>query len=557
MPTKFQDIKRASKVVKVLWNHGFGRIIYEYGLQSHLPFLKKFAQSEKRLPEDVPAKLRMVLEELGGAYIKLGQLLSIRPDLIPQEFCNEFKKLQDSIEPLPFEKMKIIIEQCLEECFGKKLGDVYSYIDPVAVGSASIAQVYKAKLKNKKDVVIKVQRPFVREQFEEDIDIMHYIAKKIAPKFNDSVSPVQIVEEFEKYTKKELDFFNESKNIDKFFHAFENERDVVIPHVYWQYSGKNILTMEYICGKKLSEVGAYIDKKEIAQIIVDSIIKQVYKNGIFHADLHPGNILVLNSKKIALLDFGIVGILSQDLRRKSLEMFVDLINNNCSHLCKTILEIGVASEDTDAVAFKNEVEAVVNDWYENGKNTYLISHTLYKIVNISIKHRIKLPVDIILYAKSFVTAEGTCIYLVPGFNFVEASTPLMIELMKKENTPRAIIERFIRKTKLISEAVSEIPQGARDLIEKIKSGRITFDLKDTDIKHLGMDINLSSNRLSFSIITASLVVAGALFINVSPKIAGYSLFSIAFLFVAFVLLCAMLVSIFREGREKFDFHRKI
>ena len=272
MPTKLQDIRRASRVIKVLWKHGFGRIIYDYGLQPHLSILQKVGPTPKELPHDLPVRLRSVLEELGGAYIKLGQLLSVRPDLIPQEYCDEFKKLQDSVDPVPFNQIQIFIEKNLR----KNLSEIYSFVNKTPIGSASIAQVYRARLKNKKDVVIKVQRPFAREKFEEDIDIMHYIAKKLDAKFKDTVPPTEIVNEFERYTQNELDFMHEARSIDRFYHAFENDAQVVIPHVFWQYSSKNVLTMEYFDGKKLSEIDAKFDKKKIAQTIVDVIIKQIY-----------------------------------------------------------------------------------------------------------------------------------------------------------------------------------------------------------------------------------------------------------------------------------------
>lgn len=553
MPSKLQDIRRASKVIKVLWKHGFGRIIYDYGLQPHLSLLQKVGPTAKEIPKDVHVKLRLVLEELGGAYIKLGQLLSIRPDLIPQEYCDEFKKLQDSVEPVPFNQIQV----CIEKCMGKQLNEVYSFINKTPIGSASIAQVYRARLKNKKDVVIKVQRPFAREKFEEDIDIMRYIAKKLDPKFKDTVPPTEIVKEFERYTQNELDFMHEARSIDRFYHAFENDSQVAIPHVYWQYSNKNVLTMEYIDGRKLSELDAKFDKKKIAQTIVEVIVKQIYEHGIFHADLHPGNILIFKNDKIGLLDFGIIGSLTKELRMKSLEMFVALINDDSDKLCDLILQIGTPSQETDVIAFKHEVEFLVDEWFESGNRKAMITFTLYKIMNTSIKYKIKLPVDILLYAKSFVTVEGTCLGLVPGFNFVDSATPSMIKIMEKEHTPRAIITKFVKKAKSISEAISEIPQEIKDFFEKVKAGKITFDLKDTDIKHLGMDINLSSNRLSFAMITAALVIAGALFINVKPLVSGYSLFSLVFLALAFVLLSSMIVSIFREGKEPFDSHRKI
>ncbi len=547
MPSKIRDIKRITQVVRVLLKYGFGRIVYDHGLKKYLPFHKQpFVY--KKLPEDLPEKLRLVFEELGGAYVKLGQLLSLRPDLIPQEYCDEFRKLQDCVLPVPFDQIKKIINASLGE-------NVFEEIKETPLGSASIAQVHKAKLKNNKWVVVKVQRPFVKDEFETDIDIMFYIARKLQKKFKEFY-PVEIVEEFENYTRNELNFVHEAKNIDRFNNIFANDSHVKIPRVYWQYTTQNVLVMEYLRGEKLSAIKKEeFNHRKIAETIVAAVVKQIFEHGVFHADLHPGNILVVDDDKISLLDFGIIGTLSGELRALGLKLFIALVDRDLDEIMSILLKIGEPSKETNLKLLKNDVENILNEWYDENLETTHITQILYLLVNTCVKHKVKLPIDIILYAKSFLTAEGTCKFLVPDFNFIVAIQPHMIQILQKENTPQKIITRFVKKSQKLADTVMKIPGETFELLEKLKSGRFAFDLEDTDIKHLGMDINLSSNRLSIAIIVAALVISGAMLAELKPQYAGYSVISLFCLSFAAIMMASLIVSIHREGRQKFDPHK--
>ncbi|MBI4919179.1 AarF/ABC1/UbiB kinase family protein [archaeon] len=549
MPSKIRDIKRITQVVRTLLKHGFGRIIYDHGLKRYLPFHKQpFVY--KKLPEDLPEKLRLVFEELGGAYVKLGQLLSLRSDLIPQEYCDEFRKLQDRVSPVYFDQIKKLIDASLGEA-------VFDEIKEKPLGSASIAQVHKAKLKNNKWVVVKVQRPFVKEDFETDIDIMYYIARKLQKKFKEFY-PVAIVEEFENYTRNELNFVHEAKNIDRFHNIFLKDPHVKIPRVYWQYTTKNILVMEYLKGEKLSILKKEeFNHRKIAETIVAASVKQIFEHGVFHADLHPGNILVVDDEKISLLDFGIIGTLSSELRTLGLKLFVSLVDRDIDEIMSILLKIGEPSKETNLKFLKEDIENILNSWYDENLETTHITQVLYLLVNTCVKHKIKLPIDIILYAKSFLTAEGTCKFLVPDFNFIVAIQPHILRVLQKENTPQKIISKFVKKSQKLADAVLKIPGETFELLEKLKSGRFSFDLEDTDIKHLGMDINLSSNRLSIAIIVAALVISGAMLAELKPQYAGYSLISIFCLTFAAIMMASLVISIHREGNQRFDPHRKV
>src|SRR3989344_6613842 len=293
MPSRLGDFKRASHVVDICLKQGLGYFVDLYGLKWHLHLFKRIILRNAKKPESLPERIRAVMEELGGAYIKLGQLLSIRPDLIPSEYCEEFKHLLDDIAPISFSEVKKTVEFELKQPLHK----VFAHFDKFPLGSASVAQVHKAKLLNGKNVVVKVQRPGVDKKFREDIDIIYYLAHKIQ-KHSDlrRVHPLAIVEEFEKYTNKELNFINEARNIDKFYQGFK-ETNIIIPKVFWQFTTPKILVMDYLDGKKLTEAKklSQEERRIIAYRLADASLKQLFEIGVFHADLHPGNILVMQN----------------------------------------------------------------------------------------------------------------------------------------------------------------------------------------------------------------------------------------------------------------------
>jgi len=282
-----KDIERVSHTINILFRHGMGYFIQKYGFKLHLPFTKRIAFHRYKKPVLPEVRLRKAFEELGGTYIKLGQLLSLRPDLVPRKYCDEFSKLQDKVTPFSFEKVKQIVEREL----GKPLNRIFRKFEQKPLGSASIGQVHAATLKNGQKVVVKVQRPGIKELFRADIDIMYYFAKKLeGTKSFGKYSPLTIVKEFERYTKNELNYLTEAKNIERFYENLKNVRQVRIPKLYKEYTTTKVLVMEYVRGRKLSELirkNAKFNKKAVMNSIIHTCLKQVFEQNIFHADLHP------------------------------------------------------------------------------------------------------------------------------------------------------------------------------------------------------------------------------------------------------------------------------
>ncbi len=536
------SLKRASKIVNVLTKQGLGYFMQEFGLKWHLPFHKRIKTYKKE--DSIPARLRKSMEELGGAYVKLGQLLSLRPDLVPQEYCDEFSKLLDKMPSFSYERAKKIVEDELKQPLDK----IFKSFDKKPIGSASIAQVHKAVLRTGKNVVVKVQRPNVKDQFEADIQMMYYLARKIEHYFKKTpVSPVQIVKEFDRYTKDELNFRIEANNIEQFYEVFKGSKKVVTPKVYLTYTTSKILVMDYIHGTQLSEIKNKLSvkvRKDIIKEIADAMCVQALDSGVFHADLHPGNILVLSQGRIALLDFGIIGRLDKELKKNTIDMIVALVDSDSRAVSRILLKVGLPTEQTNIESFELDVDDVMREW--NPASSIRATHVLHRLFNTCIKNHIRMPADLILLAKALVTIEGTCTQLDPNFNFVEYAKPKIVVILKKENRPSALIKRFLKKSMEAGDILSDLPEQTLELIERFKREPIKLDIDDTDVGQLGKSIGFGSNKLSYAILTAALLVSGAMLIDLHPQLFGYSIFSIFALSFAIMLIGVLTGSMIRE-----------
>jgi ubiquinone biosynthesis protein len=540
MPTAVEDLKRATHVLRVLSKHGLGSLIRKAGLTWHLHLFDRH-RPLRGLPEDLPKRLTDALEELGGAYIKLGQLLSIRPDLIPPEYCQEFSRLQDSVEPESFET----IVETIEQQFHKPINELFTHVDIRPLGSASIAQVHKARLRSGKAVVVKVQRPDVRQKFEEDIDILKYLSRKFEKHIADHIDPMQIIEEFEKYTKQELDFKIEGANVDLLRATTNKIPHIVIPKVFWEYTTKKVLTMDFLDGVKISDIKQKNLRTQVAERLIDSTLTQVFERGIFHADLHPGNILLLRNNDIGLLDFGIVGRVDKRTIELGVKLYQAIIARDEYDIADIILEYGRPVHETDLDKFREDIRDTVDKWYVSRSG---ITRLLYQLFLTCSYNKIRLPRNTVLLGKALVTAEGTAKQLDPDFDFIKYSQEKVINILKQQRTPKKMLDEFLKKSNQMSYVLSNLPKESLELIQTIKRGKATLELDDSKFRRIGFNITHSSNRLSFALIAASFIIAGSGLHEVPPFAGGYSIPVIIMYFIAIIFIILLISSIAREPR---------
>lgn len=525
---KIRDWKRFEYVLEVLGRYEFSHLLNKIRFRKH--------------PSPSPVNLRKAFEELGGAFLKIGQLLSLRPDLIPNEYCEEFSRLQDSVPPFSSEQAKKVIEQELK----KPLGKVFSSFEPKPVAAASIGQVHVAKLKNGKKVAIKVQRPPIRETIEADLDILEYLAQTIQKHHpQDIIDLPEIVEEFKHYTENELDYEKEAKNIEAIRNNQSNQYYVKIPSVYWEYTTDKLLVMEYIEGKPLSQLIIHqspFPRKKIARLITNAVFSQIFEHGLFHADPHPGNLFLLKGNQIAFLDFGIVGHLTRDMQEHVTSLFVALIQHDVDSLAETMARIGFVHRDTDLNQLKEDLRDTLGKYYNAGLKRIHFAELITHALQAARRNHIRLPSNFVLLAKCAITLEGLCRTLDPFFNLVETSKPLVEQLVQKKLDPAYLAAKAFRTVKNITTFAQDLPKFSNQLAA-------TLTHSDNDIHHVKEDldlmvgeINYFGHKLLFSLLTGVFLIGGVLLIHYDRYLwNGFPLLSLIGFILAGVCLLRLIL----------------
>ncbi len=395
-----------------------------------LPRLKGIEEIDKHLriqreKISAPVVIKETLEKLGPTYVKFGQFLSIRPDLIPPEFCAEFKKLQDKVPPFRF----ALVRKQLEHELKRRYTDIFAEFDAIPIAAASVAQVHHARLRTGEEVAVKVQRPGIQEQMEEDILIMLFIAtmiERFVPSLRKN-QPVMLIHEFSRWTGSELYFRQEGKNALQFAYYFKDDPKVRIPKVYREYTTKKILVMEYLQGENILE--ARLDeagRKATAQLIADSMLKQIFVNGFFHGDPHAGNILLLPDNSIAYLDFGIVGYLSEDLRAWTFDIVYGMAEGDIPRVIESFLELCNCREDEECLGpYIRQMNEVLSELHICDVANIPFTQMMEKFLNTSLEYRIPIPHDFVIMSKAIATLEGTCLSLDPDIRLVEVLRPFV------------------------------------------------------------------------------------------------------------------------------------
>lgn len=540
------SIKRLNHIVNVLFKHELGYLIDRLGLKVHLPFQKRLQKKKFAKPVSVPSRLRLAMEELSGAFVKLGQLLSLRPDLVPEEYCNEFRKLLDEVKPFPYPEVKRIVEDELK----KPINKAFLSFTKEPIASASVGQVHKAYLKNGEKVAVKVQRPDIEKIFKEDIELLYHLAhllEKYMPELR-NYNITSIIKEFEEYTKDELDYTKEGRNIDIFHKNFRNTQ-IKIPRVYWDYTTKRVLTMEYIDGVKISEAKK-INKKKIARTLAQCFFDQVFDYSVFHADPHPGNIFITKNKKIALLDFGIVGILDEDLKNKIEDIFVAMIQKDKESLVKRFIDLGIVQESVDIESLKKDLSKHWGGYYDITLKQIRMGSFFYDTFLLTKKYKMKFPSSFVLLLKAMLTTEGLGRDLDPDFNFVRVCKPTIKKILNKKKSPMYIAKEFKKNIFEFSDLVRNFPAATRELVNIIKQ-KEKSKIEEKDLKELELEMDYSSNRIAYSIVIAGLIISASLLIQtgLKPFIFGIPYISFIIFLIAIIIFIVLLASIAKEKKE--------
>ena len=551
----YRHINRYREIITVLFKHGFGDLVTSSQIEKYLDFGKKLITNRKvKKPTSLSRweRIRMVLEELGPTFIKFGQIMSNRPDILPEPLLMELEKLQDSVPPMPNEEAIEMIEQEL----GKPISQLFKNIDPNPIASASIAQVYRAELFNGEKVAVKVQRTGIQKIIETDLEIMFHLSllmeKHIAEM--EILNPVEMVKEFERSIHKEIDFNIEASHIERFARNFQTDLSIYIPEVYKDYSTKKILTMEFIDGIKVSNLNGLIKAENDPQIIAgrgcDLVLKQIFEHGFFHADPHPGNILILKDNIICFLDFGMMGTLLPKYQDYLGNIILGVVNKDSKKITETLLRLTGTYNIENRDQLEYRVSELVNQYAYISLKEIKVGELLNKLFRMLIDFKLRLPSDFYLLSKALITIEGVGTKLDPDFDMVSHIEPFAKNLLKKRMDPVKLAKDLYSSVAEFRLLIKDFPFEIREIIRQIKTGKLKVEFEHKGLEPMLVKHDQISNRIAFAIVLASLIIGSSLIVlsKIPPLWQGIPIIGIVGFVGAGIMGFWLLISILRHGK---------
>ena len=506
-----KNVGRLRQILAVFAKHGFADIVDRMNLGPYIP-TRLAAYAESQGEYTIPERLRKSFEELGPTFVKLGQLLSTRSDLIPQGFLDEFKKLQDNVKPLTFEVVKTAVEKEL----GKTLEESYAEFSVEPVGAASIGQVHLAILKSGEKVVVKVQRPEISKLIDQDVALLAFLAntlEKYIPEIR-VIGPKTIVDEFFRTLSYELDYRVEANNMTRIAENMLSIPEVVIPKVYRELSTTRILTLERLEGIRVNDIKALdaagIDRKRVVAIGARSFFKSIMIDGLFHGDLHGGNLFVLPGDRLGVIDFGIVGRLSEKSRDQLASMVLSLLSDDYENLCYQYAELGQASPSMDFDGFVREVRNTLSPYMGLSLKDLNVGKILIDATQIATSYNIKVPGDWMIVFKAILTIEGMGRELDPEFDLLSSGRDIMTDLVKNQYSWQRISRDLIWVGKDVSALLQVLPRQIRWMFKKFTSNDFAFEVRLPQLDSIERQIEKSSKRSSSAILAAGALIGASL-----------------------------------------------
>ncbi|AAM25031.1 2-octaprenylphenol hydroxylase [Thermoanaerobacter thermohydrosulfuricus] len=556
-----QHLRRYREIIFVFIKYGFGAIIDNIGILKHINVRRKILKQtndENIAKLSRGERLRLALEELGPTFIKMGQILSTRSDILPKDIIKELEKLQDKAPAFSFDEVKSVIQNE----FGESLEEAYAEFEPTPLAAASIAQVHKALLWSGKTVVVKVQRPGIEKIIAQDMRILEDIAKFVDnhTKYGKIYNFTKMVEDFKKRLEEELDFRIEGENAEKFKKNFLKDKKVKIPSIIWTHTTRRVLTMEYIGGIPLNDFNAIdeagLDRGAIARNLAKSVLNQILRDGFFHGDPHPGNIMVLEDGTIAFLDFGMVGSLSPERKRQFSKMLLGIVYKNSRMIIESIIDLNAVTLNVNMKKLEKDINNLRDRYVEIPLEKLKVGEVLNGIFDLVFSYNIVIPNEFNMLAKSLITLEGIVEKLDPKISVLEVAKPIAKQLIPKMFSTQHMKEEIINATMDYSRLIKELPSFLLNFLRKTEEENYAIELKIRDLENLEKRVDKVFNRLSTSIIllALSIVIAGILIGSGMSANAGAEMYKLngiilkIGLAIAFVIVLGLAISIFRSGR---------
>jgi ubiquinone biosynthesis protein len=507
-----KQVRRLVPILRVLARHGFGHFVHRIGLQHLLPLRYSHRESADALT--APRRVRLALQELGPTFIKFGQMLSTRGDLLPESYLVELRKLTESVPPFDTAVARKIIEDELH----RPIPELFSEFGQAPVASGSIGQVYYANLPDGAPVAVKVKRPGIEKALNADLDLLEFAAP-LANRIEElrALRLPMVVDEFRRSVMREVDFVTEASYTAKIKEDLAADPRVCAPAVYWQLTTSDVLTLERIAGvsltKKAELAALKMDRKRLARELVEVFLRQYFKAGLFHADPHSGNILVTPDGRIGLVDFGMAGRLDDELRANLATSFIALTKGDLDVIADVYVEIGVVSADTNVENLKRDLQEVLDRYYGIPARSLDMRRCFSDALRIARVHRILLPPDFVLLGKSFVMMAMMARELDPDFDISEVAKPYALSLAADKVSPGRIAHTALREAWFIEHALRRLPRDLSTLLRKLLDGSLHLTHSVREFDGLIRELDRATNRVAFSIVVTGIVVGSSILLH--------------------------------------------
>ncbi|MDP9490665.1 MAG: AarF/ABC1/UbiB kinase family protein [Actinomycetota bacterium] len=545
-----RSLGRITEIAQVAVRHGFGYFFHRNRLTDLVP---GNGQGPGEPPSERGRHLRELLDELGPTFVKFGQLLSMRPDVLPPDIISELRGLQDDVTPFSFEEAEAVIREDL----GQPLDRLFREFDPVPMAAASIGQVHEAVLPNGRRVAVKVQRPGAPRQIEADLNLMYQAARLAKERVRalDFIDARGLVDEFARSIRQELDYRLEGRNADTFRKNFAGHPHVVVPRVYWSYTRPRVLTLEYIDGTQLADLDTLDygleQRRRLAEVLTEAWMTMIFRHGFFHGDPHPANILVLSPDRIGLVDFGLAGRLTDEDVSKATRLFIDVANENVEALPRRLGDLGVRYPKEREEEFVAELRELFYRYYGATLEEIDPMQVVREVFSVIYRMNLRLPTRFVLLDRAIATLGSVGVELSPDFNVFEVARPYARSLMLGRYTPARIASRARRESWNLARIASEVPYQVHDVLEQARDGQI-----EVGFVHKGLDEFMHRMDVVFNRLVMALVVAGGLvgssvigiLATDGPQLLGLHALSVLGFILSGILGVWLLWGVLRSGR---------
>ena len=547
--TQTGNLQRISEIAQAATRHGFGYLIDRGRLRELVPWPRR-VEDEPTMRGTRGQRLREMLDELGPSFVKFGQLLSTHPEIVPPDIVVELRTLQDHASPVPYED----ISQVLIEELGEPPDEMFTSFDSEPIASASIGQVHMATLPNGDQVAVKVQRPGAEATVEADIALFYQVARLLKEYVRrlDFIDAVELVDEFARSIRAELDYRGEARNARLLRSAFDGHEGVVIPRVYWTYSTQRVLTLEYVPGPTLKDASDRLtpgERQALAYQIAEVWMEMIFEHGQFHADPHPANILVLEDGRLGLVDFGIIGRLSTEDMRRVTRLFIDVVSGNLDQMPRRLADLGVRIPTAVADDLRADLETLWARYADVELGDLDPAELLREVLGLINRYGLTLPSRFLLLDRTLITLGGVGQDLYPAFNVFEVARPYATELAMHQYSPGVLLGRARQEVALSTRAILDLPRDVGALVEQASRGDMEVGARIGGLEEPVRRIDAALNRLGLALVVAGGVIGSAVVSHIpgGPHLFGMQIFGLLGFAASAVLGVLLALAAFRRG----------